>query len=76
MQQRMSRRKSAYDNAMVESFFSNLKNELIHHRDFATREHAKAKIFDHLERIYNRQRIHQLLGDKITAQFEVRLSDP
>jgi len=30
----MSAKGIAYDNAVAESFFSNLKNELVHHRDF------------------------------------------
>jgi transposase InsO family protein len=37
----MSRKGDAYDNAVVESFFSNLKNELVHHRTFATRDQAR-----------------------------------
>jgi putative transposase len=76
MQQSMSGRKSAYDNAMAESFFSNLKNELVHQRDFATREQAKAEIFDYIEIFYNRQRIHQSLGYQTPAQFEAQLRDP
>ena len=44
----MSGRKSAYDNAMAESFFSNLKNELVHHCDFATRQEAMTAIFDYI----------------------------
>jgi putative transposase len=75
MQQSMSGRKSAYDNAMAESFFSNLKNELVHQRDFATREQAKAEIFDYIEIFYNRQRIHQSLGYQTPAQFEAQLRD-
>ena len=39
----------AYDNAVAESFFSNLKNELVHHCDFPSREHARATIFDYIE---------------------------
>lgn len=34
----MSGMKSAYDNAVAESFFSNLKNELVHHCDVMARE--------------------------------------
>jgi putative transposase len=41
----MSRKVSAYDNAVVESFFGNLKNELVDHHSFATREEARAEIF-------------------------------
>lgn len=55
------RKGNAYDNAVVESFFSNLKNELVHHRRFLTREQAKAEIFDYIEIFYNRQRAHATL---------------
>lgn len=57
----MSRKGNAYDNAVVESFFGNLKNELVHHRRFATREQARAEIFDYIEVFYNRQRAHATL---------------
>jgi putative transposase len=57
----MSRKGNAYDNAVVESFFSNLKNELVHHRRFLSREQAKAEIFDYIEIFYNRQRAHATL---------------
>jgi transposase InsO family protein len=70
MRQSMSGRKSAYDNAMAESFFSNLKNELVHHCDFATREQAKAAIFDYIELFYNRHRMHQSLSYRSPVQFE------
>jgi putative transposase len=68
--QSMNGRKSAYDNAMAESFFSTLKNELIHHRDFTTREQGMIESFDYIETFYNRSRIHQSLGYKTPAQFE------
>ena len=70
MRQSMNGRKSAYDNAVAESFFSNLKNELVHHCQFATRELAMASIFEYIELFYNRQRIHQSLGYVAPAQFE------
>jgi putative transposase len=70
MRQSMSGRKSAYDNAMAESFFSNLKNELVNHCDYATREQAKCSIFDYIELFYNRHRIHQSLGYQTPAQVE------
>lgn len=66
----MSGRKSAYDNAVAESFFSNLKNELVHHCDFPTRAHARAAIFDYIEIFYNRRRIHQSLGYRTPDQVE------
>jgi len=66
----MSGRKSAYDNAVAESFFSNLKNELVHHCDFPTRDHARAAIFDYIELFYNRRRIHQSLGYRTPEAVE------
>lgn len=66
----MSGRKSAYDNAVAESFFSTLKNELVHHCDFATRDDARTAIFDYIERYYNRQRIHQSLGYRTPSEVD------
>jgi putative transposase len=59
-----------HDNAVAESFFSNLKNELIHHCDLRSREHGKAEIFRYIELLYNRKRIHQSLGYLSPMQFE------
>lgn len=66
----MSGRGNCYDNAVAESFFSNLKNELVHHCDFLTREQARAAIFDYIEVFYNRNRRHQALGYLSPAQYE------
>ena len=66
----MSAKGNAYDNAVAESFFGNLKNELVHHRDFASREAARSAIFDYIEVFYNRTRIHQTLGYVSPMQFE------
>lgn len=66
----MGSKGTAYDNAVAESFFSNLKNELIHHADFSSREAARAAIFSYIELFYNRQRIHQTLGYVSPAAFE------
>lgn len=66
----MSAKGNAYDNAVAESFFSTLKNELVHHRDFHTRDEARTEIFEFIELFYNRQRLHQTLGYVSPAQFE------
>jgi putative transposase len=42
MVQSMSRRGNCYDNAVAESFFSSLKNELVNHCSFKTRQEARA----------------------------------
>lgn len=70
MRPSMNGRKTAYDNAVAESFFSNLKNEWVHHHDFATREEAKLAIFDYIECFYNTQRIHQSLGYRTPNEVE------
>jgi putative transposase len=66
----MNGRKVPQDNAVAESFFSNLKNELIHHCDFRSRDAARAAIFDYIELFYNRKRIHQSLGYRTPEQVE------
>ena len=66
----MSAKGNAYDNAVAESFFSTLKNELVHHCDFVTREQARSAIFEYIEIFYNRQRRHQTLGYVSPMQFE------
>ena len=55
---------------VAESFFSTLKNELVHHADFRTRDEARAAIFDYIEVFYNRKRVHQSLGYCTPEQFE------
>lgn len=58
----MSRKAMPYDNAVMESFFSSLKQELTHHEKFRTRDEARSKVFDYIEVFYNRQRLHSSLG--------------
>ena len=66
----MSAKGDCYDNAVAESFFSNLKNELVHHCDFVSRDAARVAIFDYIELFYNRKRLHQTLGYVSPMQFE------
>lgn len=72
----MSRRGNCYDNAVAESFFSTLKNELVHYCDFQTRDEARAAIFEYIEIFYNRQRRHQTLGYLSPVQFEQQTDVP
>ncbi|MBK8023933.1 MAG: IS3 family transposase, partial [Chloroflexi bacterium] len=65
----MSRTGEPYDNALVESFFATLKTECATHR-FASREQARATLFDYIEVWYNRQRLHSSLGYRSPAAFE------
>jgi len=66
----MSRRGDCWDNAPMESFFASLKKELVHHEDYATREQAKASIFEYIEAFYNRVRRHSALGYVAPAEYE------
>jgi putative transposase len=70
----MSRRGNGYDNAMMESFWSTLKRELIHRCQFATRAGARAAIFEWIEVFYNRTRLHSALGFKSPVDFETKLN--
>lgn len=66
----MSRKGNCYDNAVAESFFSNLKNELVYHSDYYDRDEARAAVFKYIEVFYNRKRLHQTLAYKSPAQYE------
>ncbi len=66
----MSRRGNCYDNAAMESFWSTLKEELVHRRAFASRAQAASAIFDYIETFYNRERLHSALGFMSPVEFE------
>jgi transposase InsO family protein len=66
----MSGKGNCYDNAVAESFFSSLKNEIIHHRDYKTRDEARAEIFEYIEMFYNRKRLHQSLNYQTPMQYK------
>ncbi|MCE2988659.1 MAG: IS3 family transposase [Burkholderiales bacterium] len=70
IQASMNGRKVPQDNAVAESFFSTLKNELIHHVDLGSRAQAIALITDYIEQFYNRRRMHESLGYRTPEQFE------
>ena len=65
-----------YDNAVMESFFSSLKQELTHHEKFIDRDEARSKVFDYIEIFYNRQRLHSSLGYQSPEQFEKMAVSP
>jgi len=67
----MSRKGDCFDNAVAESFFSTLKNELLLGGTYQTRDHARTKIFEYIEVFYNRQRLHQSLNYLTPEQAEM-----
>ena len=65
----MSKKGDCFDNAPIESFWGILKNELVHHRHYKTREEAKADIIKYIELFYNQQRIQKGLDFKTPNQM-------
>jgi putative transposase len=65
----MSRKADCYDNAPMESFWGSLKNELVHHCRFVTREEARKAITEYIEIFYNRHRKQARLGYLSPAAF-------
>jgi len=66
----MSRRGDCYDNAVMESFFSTVKNELADR--FDSFSDGKMALFDYIEVFYNQRRRHSTLGQISPAAFERR----
>ncbi len=70
----MSRKGNCYDNATMESFWGTLKQELVHHLDYATRAEARRSLFAWIETYYNRVRLHSALGYLSPVDFENQLN--
>ena len=69
----MSRKRDCWDNAVAESFFSNLKNELIYWVTFNSRDQARSAIIDYIEIFYNRKRLHQTLDYASPDAYEQKM---
>ena len=61
-----------YDNAMIESFWSRMKVELLDRRRWKTRIELANAIFEYLEIWHNRQRRHGRLGWLTPVEFELQ----
>ena len=46
----------------MESFWGTLKNELVHHKRYVTREEAIREVTEYIEVFYNRERRQKRLG--------------
>ena len=66
----MSRKGNCYDNAPMESFWGTMKNELVHHRRYKTREEAIREIAEYIEVFYNRERRQKRLDYLSPAAYE------
>jgi transposase InsO family protein len=69
----MSRKGNCWDNAVVESFFKTLKQEMQNDARFISREEARTQLFEYIEIFYNRKRLHSTLGYLSPTQFEEKL---
>ncbi|MEU0656934.1 IS3 family transposase [Streptomyces albogriseolus] len=63
-----------WDNALAESFFATLKNELIDTRSWPSRAAARTAIFEWIESWYNLQRLHSSLDYRTPADYEATLA--
>ena len=61
---------SAFDNALMESFWGSMQLELLDRRSWDTRAELSTAIFDWIEAFYNPTRRHSALGYLSPAQFE------
>ncbi len=59
---------SCHDNAVAESFFATLKNEMCSLRSWGTRGEARRAVVEFIEAYYNRQRPHSTIGYQIPAE--------
>jgi len=66
----MGRVGSAYDNAMMESFFGTLQRELLDRRQWATRKELASAIFEWIEAWYNPRRRHTSIDNLSPVDYE------
>ena len=68
----MSGKGNCFDNAPMESFWGTLKQELVHHRHYRTRQEAIREITEYIEIFYNRLRLQSKLGFLSPATYAQR----
>ena len=61
---------SPWDNAAMGSLVGIVKSECVHARTYAAREEAALDLFEYIEVVCNRARIHSALGCLSPAEFE------
>jgi len=71
----MSRKGDCWDNAVVESFFGSLKQELVQWRNYQTRYEAQQDILEYIAMFYNSTRLHSYLGYLSPNDYEQKLME-
>jgi transposase InsO family protein len=66
----MSRKGNCYDNAAMEAFWSTLKREAMQECERWTKNRVRRELFEYIEAIYNRSRLHSSLGYQSPVDFE------
>jgi len=66
----MSRKANCYDNAAMEAFWSTLKREALEESGQWSPDKVRRTIFQYIEAIYNRSRLHSSLGYQSPVDFE------
>ncbi len=61
---------SAFDNAMIESFWGRVQTELLDRRKWRTRLELANELFEYLEVFYNKQRRHSSLEMLTPDEYE------
>jgi transposase InsO family protein len=66
----MSRKGNCWDNAVIERFWLNLKQERVWQRRYANHAEAQRDITDYIVGFYNSQRLHSTLGNLPPNAYE------
>jgi putative transposase len=69
----LGRKGQCWDNAVSESWFATLKNELIYTRPWPTLAGLKKATFEFIEGWYNTRRLHSSLGYRSPAEYEATI---
>lgn len=66
----MSAKGNCYDNALCESFFATLKQELVYRQSWPSHAPLRLAVFEYMEVFYNRVRRHSSLAYLSPVQYE------
>ncbi len=68
--QSMSRKGDCWDNAVAESLFATIKEELIDRQHWISKVHARIAVVEWIECFYNNQRRHSSIGGVCPVEYE------
>jgi putative transposase len=68
----MSRKGNCWDNAVAESFFKTIKEELVHRQRWDSKAQLRSALFEYIEVFYNRRRLHSAVGYKTPSEVELK----